>query len=348
VTNPYSDAADYQFWRRGAASKPSHALDYVVNPKFRINAATPVATAGSCFAQNISRKLRSIGFNYFVPEHGEALSPEERTARQFGVFSARYGNLYTVRQLLQLFDEAFSGEVRAEPWRRSDGRWVDACRPRVEPDGYQDREAVRAARDDHLAFVRDVFSGCDLFIFTLGLTEAWRSKRDGRVYPLAPGVAGGIFAAEWHEFVNFNVAETIADLESFLDRLKSLNSGVKVLLTVSPVPLAATYENRHVVVSTTYSKSVLRVAAQHAADTRDWVDYFPSYEIITASPTGGLYFETDWREINRMGVAHAMRCFSRNYLEDSANAAGTEPVLAEENAPFGKIVCDEEELAAIR
>lgn len=350
MKNPYANAADHQFWRRGAASKPFHQLDYVVDPKFTIDPGTRVATAGSCFAQHISRKLSAIGFNYFVPERGESLSPEERARRQFGVFSARYGNLYTVRQLLQLFDEAFSGETRAEAWQRADGRWVDACRPQVEPNGYAGFDEVREARRDHLAFVRDVFSGCELFIFTLGLTEAWRAKEDGRVYPLAPGVAAGDFDPERHEFVNFGVSETIADLEAFLDRLKQVNGAVKALLTVSPVPLIATYEKRHVVVSTAYSKSVLRVAAQQAADSRDWVDYFPSYEIITASPTGGLYFETDWREVNRMGVAHAMRCFSGNYLRIDASAAKPAPSAAgsSDGDPFGRLVCDEEELAAIR
>ena len=38
--------------------------------------------------------------------------------------------------------------------------------------------------------VREVFETCDVFVFTLGLTEGWVSTLDGAVYPLAPGVAG--------------------------------------------------------------------------------------------------------------------------------------------------------------
>jgi hypothetical protein len=46
------------------------------------------------------------GFNYFVAEQAQGLSPEQARANGYGVFSARYGNIYTVRQLLQLFERA--------------------------------------------------------------------------------------------------------------------------------------------------------------------------------------------------------------------------------------------------
>ena len=62
--------------------------------------------------------------------------------------------------------------------------------------------------------------------------------------------------------------------KSLVPDLKRLNPGVRVLLTVSPVPLIATYEPRHVLVSTTYSKSVLRVAAEQVMRRHDWVDFY--------------------------------------------------------------------------
>src|SRR3546814_18373073 len=62
-------------------------------------------------------------------------------------------------------------------------------------------------------------------------------------------------------------------MEQFLKRLKAINPRVKVVLTVSPVPLIATYEPAHVLCATTYSKSVLRVAATMLARGRAWVAY---------------------------------------------------------------------------
>ncbi|MGY5802977.1 GSCFA domain-containing protein [Rhizobium sp. LEGMi12c] len=351
MTNPYAGIENYQLWRRSVARIETHLFDPVVNPKFRLDRATKIATAGSCFAQHISRQLQRIGFHYFVPENGEGLPEDERTRRNFGVFSGRYGNLYTARQLLQLFEEVFEKRKPVEKaWLREDGRYVDPYRPQIEPDGFKTIKAVEDERHKHLASIRAVFTEADVLVFTLGLTEAWRSRDDGSVFPLAPGVVAGSFDPERHEFVNFGVADVEADLLAFLEKLKDKNPSIKVLLTVSPVPLIATYEDRNVLVSTTYSKSVLRVVADQVVSRFDWVDYFPSYEIITGSYAGGLYYEADYREVNSRGVAHAMRCFVKNYTSDPSPVVrrATEPQAAAIEPTRRDIICDEEAIDAIR
>ncbi len=350
MSNPYSNLRDHQLWRRAVSRGEAHLFDPVVNPRFHIAPDARVATAGSCFAQHISRRLREIGFNYYIPEAGDHLPEAERTARQYGIFSARFGNLYTTTQLHQLFQEAFGERVPVEQaWRRPDGRYVDPYRQQVEPAGFVCPEDVAADRALHLAAVREMFLNADVLVFTLGLTETWRSKLDGSVFPLAPGVVAGSFDPERHEPINLGVEEVAADLSRFLGQLKAINPGVRVLLTVSPVPLIATFEDRNVLCSTTYSKSVLRVVADMIVRAYDWTDYFPSYEIITGSYAGGLYYEADHREVNRIGVAHAMRCFLKNYTTpDRANipasAAAPLTVVPKRNG----VICDEEAIAAVR
>ena len=346
--HPYVELPAQQSWRRSVAGVDRHAFDPVVSPRFRIDAQAAVATAGSCFAQHISRKLQSLGFNFLQREGGEGLDAAARSAGQYGLFSARYGNLYTARQLLQLFERAYGRFDPVEPaWQRPDGRWADPFRPSIEAQGFESPEAMLADRRAHLAAVREVFEGADLFVFTLGLTEGWRSRADGAMFPLAPGVIAGEYDPAVHEFVNFGVHECEQDLAAFLVLLKSVNAKVKVLLTVSPVPLAATYEPRHVLVATTYSKSVLRVVAENAWRRFAWVDYFPSYEIITGSFNEGAYYEADHREVNAIGVAHAMRCFVGNYLEGRGSA--TAPVFVPHSAgDASQLVCDEEALDQVR
>lgn len=346
MINPYQGLPNHQFWRRAVSGVEHHLLDPVVAPKFKIEREERVATAGSCFAQHISRRLSQIGFNYFVTEAGEGLSEAERRDRNYGTFSARYGNLYTTAQLFQLFQEAFEQRRPVDRvLQRPDGRYVDIYRQQIEPDGYVDPAEVAVERARHLSAVRRMFSECDVFVFTLGLTEGWRSRRDGSVVPIAPGVIGGKFDPAEYEFRNFTVDEARADLEAFLAALKVINPQVRVLLTVSPVPLIATYENRHVLVSTTYSKAVLRVVAEQTMQAYDWVDYFPSYEIITGSYAGGLYYEADHREVNRLGVAHAMRCFLNNYVGQRERP----PTMAAPDMGSGStVICDEEVLAQVR
>lgn len=351
--NPYRNLPDHQFWRRAVAGVERFRLDPVVATRFRIASGDRVATAGSCFAQHISRRLARIGFNYQVVEDGADLPESERTRRNFGVFSARYGNIYTSRQLLQLFQACFEGRVPAETsWTRPDGRHVDVLRPQIEPDGFESSPDVSEAREAHLEQVRTLLRTCDVFVFTLGLTECWLSRADGTAYPVAPGVSGGEYDPGQHAFHNLDVIEVLADMEAFLSGLRRVNPGVRVVLTVSPVPLVATYEDRHALVATTYSKSVLRVVADMLYRAHDFVEYFPSYEIITGNYSDSAYYEDDYRSVNPLGVDHAMRCFLRHFAEGHDDSAERESRVEREAAMLARqpsdLVCDEEAIEQAR
>jgi hypothetical protein len=359
--NPYSKISDRQFWRRAVSRVEPFALDPVDEPGFLISASDRVATAGSCFAQHISRSLVKIGFNYYVPEQPDPhIAPDEASRRSFGVFSCRYGNVYTARQLLQLLQEAFGEREPLEKvWSRDDGRFVDPYRPQIEPDGFSSPEEVVAERYRHLSLVRTMFEKLDVFIFTLGLTETWRSKLDGSVFPLAPGVSGGSFDTARHEFINLSVYEVERDLKDAIDFLRRMNPRSRIVLTVSPVPLIATIEARHVLVATTYSKSVLRVVAENIVRSYPNVEYFPSYELITGNFNRGAYYKNDLRDVHSLGVAHAMRLFLRHFAESPEGTAVDEAVSALDEAgppagsavrrlPIDDIVCDEEAISHIR
>lgn len=80
----------------------------------------------------------------------------------------------------------------------------------------------------------------DLFIFTLGLTEAWVHRDTGTVYPTAPGTIAGRFDENIYEF------------QKNLLKLRPDGKLPKILLTVSPVPLVATASGNHVLTATNY------------------------------------------------------------------------------------------------
>ncbi len=314
-SNPYAGRPDYSFWRRAVTRAPAEDVDPVTHVPFTIAKSDAVATAGSCFAQHIARTLTSGGFNYFVTEPAP-LTPWA-AAENYGVYPARFGNLYTVAQLSQLFDRAHGlFEPRERFWQRSDGALVDPFRPQIQKAGFASPEALEADREAHFTAVRRMFADCRVFIFTLGLTEGWISRADGAAFPLAPGVAGGVYDPALYEFRNFGVSEMAADLSTFVRKLRAANPWVRIILTVSPVPLVATFEDRHVLVSTVYSKSALRVVAQMVSDSFADVAYFPSYEIITGPQARGRYFAEDAREITEYGVARVMSVFRRHFLSE--------------------------------
>jgi hypothetical protein len=348
VTNPFKDLPATNFWSQSVALAPLGGLDPVTTTRFTISADDKVATMGSCFAQHISRYLEQVGLTYFVAEDAPpSLPADEAERRGYRVFSARYGNVYTVRQARQLVQRAFGTFTASDDaWARGD-RIVDAFRPQVEPNGFESVEAMRAARVEHLDAVRRVVCESDVLVFTLGLTESWMSTSDGAVYPVAPGVHGGDYEPDRYRFVNFSVGDVVDDLEGFVDDVRALNHDIRILLTVSPVPLIATYESRHVLVSNTLSKATLRIAAAEVVGRRPFVEYFPSYEIIAGSAAGTRYFEPDLRQVSRQGVDHVMRVFAAHLLQDATTGAGSSPVdLGPERSTAADVVCDEELIEA--
>ena len=339
AANPYTGLAPERFWRHAVAKLPANDVDPVSAPPYRIEAGDKVATAGSCFAQHISTRLQRAGFGFLDVEPSPATIPEARR-RDFGygVYSARFGNVYSSRQLVQLFDRATGTFVpEEEPWLRPDGNYSDPFRPEIQPGGFASLELLVEDRRNHLASVLHMFASLDVFVFTLGLSEAWRSRRDGAIFPLAPGVVAGEWDPERYEFVNFTVADVVADLMDFFKKLKALNSRAKMILTVSPVPLIATYDNVHVLTATTYSKSVLRVAASEVSKSSSDVCYFPSYEIITGNYNRGAYYEDDLRSIKPEGVEHVMRLFMKHYA-----GVGTDKKSYSELEKLFHVICDEE------
>jgi hypothetical protein len=343
-SNPYKGLPPHHFWRKAVECVEPSDLDPVVEARFVISRTAKVASAGSCFAQHISKQLQSKGFNYFVAELPPAgISRELAHSRSFGVFSARYGNIYTARQLVQLFERAYGDfEPVDRSWQRPDGRYVDPFRPQIEPEGFQSLDDLEQSRETHFAAVRRMFEQLDVFAFTLGLTEAWCSQIDEAVFPLAPGVAGGEMDFASYKFVNFTVDEVIADLNRFLALLRDRNPRANVILTVSPVPLIATYEDRHVLQATTYSKAVLRVAAETIRKDNAHVDYFPSYEIITGQFHRGAYIEDDLRSVKKEGVEHVMRLFLKHFTDQSLESQDS--ALVSEIARGLGILCDEERI----
>ena len=344
---PYAKLPDMAFWRRGIASVPTEDVDPVGTFGLKIDRGTKVATAGSCFAQHIARHLNTSGYNHLIAEPGHPILPESvRTENGYGLFSCRYGNIYTARQLLQLFERAYGRFVPGEDLWFNGEAVVDPFRPRVQRGGFISEAEMRRDREQHLAAVRRMFETLDVLVFTLGLTESWRSRGDGAVFPLCPGVDGGEFDPDRHEFYNQPFEEVISDLTDFWAAIRSLNPRAQLVLTVSPVPLVATAQpGEHVLSATTYSKSVLRVAAEVIRHRFDDVHYFPAFEIVTGNYSRGRYYAADLRNVVEPGVEHVMRTFMRHATDGLVASGHTASPAISDYLELGEqlveVECDE-------
>jgi hypothetical protein len=158
MKSPYTGLNPNRFWRTGVSEAHPLTVADLYRKKFAITASDKIATAGSCFAQHVANHLRTNGYSVMDVEPSPAFLPPE-SAKEFGygIYSARYGNIYTVRQLLQLAQDAKSGTV--DPlniWTNGD-RFYDALRPNIEPTGFDSPQEAVALREQHLAAVKRLF-----------------------------------------------------------------------------------------------------------------------------------------------------------------------------------------------
>lgn len=310
TTNPYDALDPSAFWRPAVADRHMFDIEGLWRPKADVRPKDPVATYGSCFAQNIGRALRDSGYRWLrteVPPVG--LSDDDRRRFNYDVFTSRTGNIYTAT-LLQQWTEWATGaaEPPAEVWCTGE-RFIDPFRPRIEPDGFATEEELFRTRTHTIDCFRDSISKSRHFVFTFGLTECWRNRKGGYEYPMFPAAVGGTYNPALHEHCILDYDDVRNAMLRTMRLMREVNPRLRFLLTVSPIPLTATLSGQHVVVATMHTKSTLRAVAGKLASTFDYVDYFPSYEIINSPVFKGTYFAPNQRNVSKAGVDFVMKTF---------------------------------------
>jgi len=310
TAHPYRDLPTEAYWRSAVADVPALGVRNLFRPRLEVTRETVIASAGSCFAQHLGRQFRQRGYTYLDVEPGPKDADAAVLARfGLGLYSARYGNVYSVRQLLQLFRRASGDFSPVETAWEQAGRWYDPFRPAIEPQGFASLEELECDRRWHLAQVATLLPRTELFVFTFGLTECWEVLADGAILPTCPGTVAGQYDPARYAFRNFGYEDTLADAEAFIALALSANPAMKFLFTVSPVPLTATASGEHVLVATQYSKSVLRAVCGRLTERYSQVDYFPSYELVSSHPQRGQLFEDNLRSVSADGVSYVMGHF---------------------------------------
>lgn len=234
------------------------------------------------------------------------------TRAGFAVAGGPLGNKYNTFCMLQalrwLVDEASFEAGLVAPM--NDGRWFDGHRHPVEYHASA-ADSVDGHRDV-LAQVRDGFQAADVVVMTLGLVEVWRDNVSGAWLNCTPPRDVSDYATRY-KMVRTTHA---ANLEALMQVFALLQHGKRrrVVCSVSPVPLFATFTDDDVLVANMYSKSTLRSVVSEAMDAAGdaAIDYFPSYELAMLSARDRV-----WREKHLTGEPdgrHVKPGFVRNVI----------------------------------
>ena len=165
---------------------------------------------------------------------------------------------------------------------------------------------------------RALFDTADVFIITLGLSEVWYDEPTGEVFWRA--VPAAKYDATRHRFRVTTVDENQANLASIDGLIRRYRPDAHLVLTLSPVPLTATFRDVSCVTANAVSKAVLRVAIDQflrARGASDGAYLFPSYEIVTAM------FQNAFMEDRKHPHQHVldlnMKAFERYFCVDGAS-----------------------------
>jgi hypothetical protein len=203
-----------------------------------------VVTIGSCFARELRRHLAFAGVDasrFLIPP-----------------------GLNNTFAILDFFSWCATGEQTGEGFRYE--RMTDGDIRQWVPENKRKAYA-------------QVFSEVGAFVFTIGLAEVWQDRETGGVF--WRGIPDEIFDANRHVFRLTTVEENTRNLRRLVDLIRQMNPTAPIVLTLSPVPLAATFRDISCLTADCVSKSVLRVALDEVmTDRREGVYYWPSFEIV--------------------------------------------------------------------
>lgn len=264
---------------------------------------TPLSSAGSCFALNIARRLQKIGYNYVLTE------PDPK-AEDFYQFSARWGTVFNVPCMRQLVERAFGlidlPKLVHKVTKKGQTSYYDPFRHTV---CYDSMEEYIADYERHIALAREALLQAEVFVFTLGVNEVWHT-RDRRFY--------FSYCPYWHDDIAntvLKVENNVRELKRMLEVWKAHNPKIKLIISVSPVPLHATFRANEwsVIVANCHSKSTLRVAAEEFVNAHpDSAYYFPAYETVLYCSERA--WKEDQRHVSEEAIGKVMDLFDRMFV----------------------------------
>jgi hypothetical protein len=246
-----------------------------------ISADTVIVAFGSCFAKHISDHLAGLGYRI------ESRNGDKAYISQIG------DGMVNTHAIRQQFEWAWQGKVPEVPlWHDYDGREF----------GYD--EEVRLA-------TKRIFDKAEVFIITLGLSEIWYDEPTGHVFWRA--VPQKNYDPARHKFRVASAAENTENLKAIHAIIRRNRPDARIVITLSPIPLLATFRPISCIVANSVSKANLRCAVDALmAEAGDpGLFYFPSYEVVTN------LFSRPFTSDRRHAFLHVldlnMRLFERYY-----------------------------------
>lgn len=279
----------------------------IPQPGWKIASDAKVLLVGSCFADEIGKKMQRGGFDAMVNPFGTLYNPASIAA-----------------SLLRSISESEYEADAAELIRNErDGLWHSWMHHSTFSSAYKDELLTRMNSTMHT--VADTLRTADVLIVTLGTAIIYRLKDTGRLVANCHKMPDTLFVRECMS------AYDIADQwDMLLQLLASINPRLRLIFTVSPIR-----HKRDGYHANQVSKGVLLNAVETLAPTmllsgqantdndgqRCPCSYFPSYEIMMDELRDYRFYADDMIHPSEKAVEYIWQRFQDTYFDNKTKDA---------------------------
>ncbi|WP_018391391.1 GSCFA domain-containing protein [Ancylobacter sp. FA202] len=300
-----------------------------------------IFTMGSCFSEEIRKALGAEGFTC-APRYSRINFDRDRMVIDT-LPEREHMNFYNTFTILQQLEQITGA------WNQDrDDYWV-APKVSAKVVGWTERplfqdpykrlvfgktvEDLHAAVDLVNAEMRASFDEATAFVFTFGMAEVFRNKRNGKIVGQKPNYGGGAGLDET-EYHQSDFSENLDNLRSIVRLIRSRKPDAPIFLSVSPVPLERTFGPSDIITANCEGKAILRAAAGQVVREFDGLYYVPSFELVTLAGLDG--FREDGRHVRPKVVEQIVAGFSDAYLagDERESARDTVAVSAREKSAY--------------
>ncbi|WP_207493525.1 GSCFA domain-containing protein [Aridibaculum aurantiacum] len=277
----------------------------IKSPGRKINYSDKLMLVGSCFTEQIGKKLEDVKFCMKQNPSGILFDPVSVTTNLVNYIENKPYNkddLFYLNELWQSWNHhsIFSGMDAAEVLMN-----------------------INQAQQQAHEFLKDA----DWLIITLGSAFSYRLSESG-----VPVANCHRAPAQYFGKHLLTIEEIVTALDNCMHRLFHFNNKLQIIFTISPV--------RHIrdgVVENNRSKARLIEAVHHMVNKFDRLHYFPAYELVIDVLRDYRFYDVDLVHPNYPATEFVFQKFIASYIDEDSQAMMEEIkkiVTAYKHKPF--------------
>ena len=262
--------------------KPFRTIVTPAKPSFDINYGDRLFSMGSCFSEHIGKRLQESKVNITINPFGQQYNPHSIAQ---GIERLLSGTAYTSQNLINHNEQFHSWEHHGS----FSGNTTEATLQNI---------------NQHLELASAALKSASVLFLTFGTAHVFKLNETGNIVSNCHKMPGNLFSQELMQ-----PGDIISIVQSALEKLKQVNPGIKIVLTVSPVRYFAfgAYEN-------SVSKSHLFTAIYALQKNNPDIYYFPAYELVMDDLRDYRFFADDMLHPNQQAISYVWESLANTFF----------------------------------